>query len=74
MAGGEHGAAVTPGRSDASRMIRLLTKQAKPFMPPDDSEAPKPAEILILRRWIDGGAKGPSGRSARSYDARDAED
>jgi hypothetical protein len=61
MAGGEHGAAVTPGRSEASRMIRLLTRQAKPFMPPDDSEAPKPAEILTIRRWIDAGAKGPSG-------------
>lgn len=61
MKGGENGAAITPGRSETSRLIRLLTREAKPFMPPDDSEAPKPEEILILRRWIDAGAKGPSG-------------
>jgi hypothetical protein len=61
MKGGENGAAITPGRSESSRLIRLLTRQAKPFMPPDDSEAPKPEEVLIIRRWIDAGAKGPSG-------------
>jgi hypothetical protein len=61
MQGGEHGAAITPGRSETSRLIRLVTRETKPFMPPDDSEAPKPAEIEVLRRWIDAGAKGPSG-------------
>jgi hypothetical protein len=61
MRGGENGAAITPGRSETSRLVRLLTRQAKPFMPPDDSEAPKPDEILAIRRWIDAGAKGPSG-------------
>jgi hypothetical protein len=61
MRGGEHGAALTPGRSATSRMIRLVTHEAKPFMPPDDSAAPKAQEIEVLRRWIDAGAKGPSG-------------
>jgi hypothetical protein len=63
MKGGEHGAAITPGRSATSRLVRLITHEAKPFMPPDDSEAPKPEEVLLLRRWIDAGAKGPSGSS-----------
>jgi WD40 repeat protein len=63
MRGGEHGAAITPGRSDTSRLIRLVARETKPFMPPDDSEPPKPAEMEVLRRWIDAGAKGPSGTS-----------
>lgn len=63
MKGGEHGAAITPRRSESSRLVRLLTRSAKPFMPPDDSEAPREAEIATIRNWIDAGAKGPSGKA-----------
>lgn len=63
LKGGEHGAAITPGRAETSRLIRLVTRAAKPYMPPDDSEPPKPEEIAILKRWIDEGARGPTGDS-----------
>lgn len=59
--GGEHGPAVLPGEGQASRMIRLLTGEADPRMPPEGNEAPTAEEIAVLRAWIDGGAKGPEG-------------
>jgi WD40 repeat protein len=60
MKGGEHGAAIVPGKSGESRMIRMLTGELKPMMPPEDNERPTPAEIAILKAWIDTGAKGPA--------------
>ncbi|HEX2476567.1 MAG TPA: c-type cytochrome domain-containing protein, partial [Lacipirellulaceae bacterium] len=59
--GGDHGAVIVPGRSDASRLIRMLAGELEPKMPPEDNEAPTPAEINLLRAWIDAGAKGPDG-------------
>src|SRR5690606_19402603 len=56
-------AAITPGHGDLSRLVRVLTGQAKPAMPPEDNEAPKPEEIVLLKAWIDAGAKGPGGNS-----------
>lgn len=61
LRGGEHGAAITPGKADDSRLIRMLTGAAKPVMPPDDSERPSAEEIAALKQWIDAGAKGPAG-------------
>ncbi len=61
LAGGEHGAAIVPGKSDESRLILVLTGKAKPAMPPEGSEQPTPAEIAVLAEWIRGGAKGPDG-------------
>jgi hypothetical protein len=63
MKGGEHGAPISPGSSDSSRMIRLLTGKADPKMPPADEAQPSPAEIELLKLWIDQGAKGPSGKT-----------
>jgi hypothetical protein len=62
--GGDHGAVIVPGRSDASRLIRMLSGEIEPKMPPEDNEAPTPAEIDVLRAWIDAGAKGPDGDAA----------
>src|SRR3954470_7728369 len=59
--GGEKGAVVVPNRSDASLMIRMLTGEVEPSMPPKDNPRPTPAEIDMLRAWIDAGAKGPNG-------------
>jgi WD40 repeat protein len=59
--GGEHGASVVPGQAASSRMIRVLTGEVQPKMPPKDNEAPSEAEIAILKFWIDAGAKGPEG-------------
>ncbi|MDX1944288.1 MAG: c-type cytochrome domain-containing protein [Pirellulaceae bacterium] len=64
LKGGEKGSVVTPGQADLSRLVRVLTGDAKPKMPPEGEEAPKPAEIEVLKAWIAAGAKGPSGASA----------
>jgi hypothetical protein len=61
LRGGANGAAITPGKADDSRLVRMLTGAAKPVMPPDDSERPSPEEIATLKKWIDAGAKGPTG-------------
>jgi dipeptidyl aminopeptidase/acylaminoacyl peptidase len=55
LAGGRHGAAVVPGKSAQSTMVRYLTGELKPQMPPG-----RPLSmdtIALLRRWIDEGAK-----------------
>ena len=59
--GGEKGAVVVPNRADASLMIRMLTREVEPAMPPKDSPQPTDAQINVLRAWIDAGAKGPDG-------------
>src|SRR5215831_13687464 len=64
LKGGAKGGVVTPGQADLSRLVRVLTGAAKPQMPPEGEEAPKPAEIEILKSWIAAGAKGPSGTAA----------
>lgn len=55
------GPVILAGHADSSRLIRVLTGQAKPKMPPEDSLPPSQQDILLLRRWIDSGAKGPDG-------------
>lgn len=59
--GGSHGPALLAGDSKSSRMIRMVTGQAKPAMPPKDEAQPKPEEIELLKAWIDAGAPGPKG-------------
>ncbi|MEQ8790111.1 MAG: c-type cytochrome domain-containing protein [Pirellulaceae bacterium] len=61
LKGGEHGAVVTAEHSDVSRLVRVLTGEDKPLMPPEGSDGPKQDEIALLARWIDEGAKGPQG-------------
>ncbi len=64
LKGGKRGLAISAGHSDQSLLIRMLTGEAKPVMPPEDNERPKPEEIELLKKWIDAGAKGPEGRRA----------
>jgi WD40 repeat protein len=64
LRGGSRGAAVLAGRGVDSRLIRLLRGEAKPAMPPDDEPRPSKAEIDLIQRWIDAGAKGPGGKPA----------
>ncbi|HUG92470.1 MAG TPA: c-type cytochrome domain-containing protein [Planctomycetaceae bacterium] len=61
MKGGEHGPGIVPGQPDKSRLILVLEKQAEPFMPPEDNEAPTKDEIALLKAWIKAGARGPDG-------------
>ncbi len=57
--GGEKGAVIVPNRSDASLMVRMLTGEVAPSMPPKDNPRPSAVQIAIIRDWIDAGAKGP---------------
>lgn len=61
LAGGRRGRAVVPGRSDQSRLVLLLDGKAKPAMPPTGNDPPEAEEIAVLKAWIDGGAKSPTG-------------
>jgi WD40 repeat protein len=64
LKGGAKGGVVTAGQPELSRLIRVLTGAAKPAMPPEGEDAPKAAEIEVLKSWIAAGAKGPSGAAA----------
>ena len=60
-----HGPVVVPGQPQSSRLLRVLTGQAEPVMPPEDNEAPTEEEIAVLTAWIAGGALGPEGAPKR---------
>ena len=60
-AGGKHGAALTAGSVDSSRMIAMITGKAEPVMPPDGLDVPTESEIETLKAWVESGAKGPDG-------------
>ena len=51
---------VLAGDAEASRMVRVLSG-GDPAMPPEGEPQPTEEEIALVRRWIDGGAKGPEG-------------
>ncbi|WP_310820882.1 c-type cytochrome domain-containing protein [Stratiformator vulcanicus] len=61
LKGTPDGPAVLAGDAESSLIVRLITGEAEPAMPPDDEPKPGENEIAILTRWIDGGAKGPAG-------------
>lgn len=65
MQGGEHGPAVTPGESGSSRLYLMTSGKIDPKMPPEEEEPLTDVEIATLAKWIDGGAKGPAGETAR---------
>jgi WD40 repeat protein len=55
MKGGKAGAAIVPGKSDQSRLVRMLTGAQKPLMPPGSGL--RATDIDTIRRWVDAGAK-----------------
>ena len=61
MKGGENGAAIVAGKSGESRLWKLVSGQDDPKMPPETAAQPKPAELAIVKAWIDAGAKTPKG-------------
>jgi len=63
LKGGKRGAAVTSGNSDLSRLTRLLDPAADPRMPPEGNDPPQPAEIAVIKAWINAGAKSPTGKA-----------
>jgi hypothetical protein len=56
LEGGKDGAIVRPGSSARSPIIDRLTGVVEPQMPKDEA-ALAPAEIDVIRRWIDQGAR-----------------
>ncbi len=65
MKGGESGAVIVPGKSDESRLVKMIEGKIekdgkKKIMPPGKREKLKPKEIALIRAWIDAGAKAPA--------------
>jgi len=61
LKGGDSGeSAIIVGDSESSHLIALVSgREAGKLMPPDEANQLTPAEIQILRNWIDSGAKWP---------------
>lgn len=55
MKAGRKGPLVVPGKPRESRLYQLVSGMAQPRMPP--GAGLKPADVDILRRWIEAGAK-----------------
>lgn len=57
----EDGALVVPANVAASRLLPIAARQGEPVMPPEDNKvgavALQPAELGLLKRWIEQGAK-----------------
>jgi len=62
MKGGEEGVDVVAGKSDHSRLIKLVESKKKGVMPPGKRKKLEPAEIAMLRAWIDAGALPPANK------------
>ena len=59
--GGESGPAVVPGKSGQSRLVQLIERSRKPFMPPGKRKRPTGDEIALIKAWIDAGARASGG-------------
>src|SRR6516164_3604440 len=55
--GGKRGAAIVPGKSADSLLVKLAGKTDKPAMPPKNEEPLVPEELALIKLWIDQGAK-----------------
>ena len=59
LKGGVSGPAIIPGNSSQSRMIHLVAGLEKGLVMPQKGERLTPAQIGLLRAWIDQGAQWP---------------
>jgi WD40 repeat protein/mono/diheme cytochrome c family protein len=67
MAGGKRGAAIIPGKSSESLLVKMIEGVVKPRMPLGDELSAE--EIKLLKAWIDAGAAGPEKAAAKSEPA-----
>jgi WD40 repeat protein len=59
--GGKRGAAVSGGKPGESNLYLFASRSRKPAMPPKSEDNPlTPAELAVVKRWIEEGAKGPT--------------
>ena len=68
LAGGDNGPAIVPGKSAESRLIRYVAGLDEDnMMPPEGAGDPlTPAQIGLLRAWIDQGARWSETAQARA--------
>ncbi len=71
IAGGRHGAALTVGKGAESSLVRYMTGELKPKMPPNG--AIDLEKIALVRRWIDEGAKVDSDRMPEGTSGQEGE-
>jgi Protein of unknown function (DUF1553)/Protein of unknown function (DUF1549)/Planctomycete cytochrome C len=64
MKGGESGAAILPGNSEQSPLVRRLLGLDGEDQMPKDKDPLAAAEIAVIRAWIDQGAAWPAGADA----------
>lgn len=66
LKGGDFGEpAVVPGRSAESNLIKLVTSLDSDLAMPPEGERLSEREVMLLRTWIDQGAKMPEGEATK---------
>lgn len=70
LVGGKSGKALIAGKSGESLLVKFLEgktdrEDKNKFMPPGKREKLKPADIALIKAWIDTGAKGPDATMAK---------
>ena len=76
LKGGKRGPAIVPGKADESLLFTMAAHRVEPVMPPKDKPANKPldpAELGLLKLWIDAGARDDSAEAGKSQ-TRGAQD
>jgi mono/diheme cytochrome c family protein len=62
--GGDSGPSLVPGKADDSRILHAVTGSRDASRMPPRGPALSPAEVALLRAWIDAGAKAPADEAA----------
>ena len=69
--GGDHGPVLVPGKSADSRVIHLVAGLDPKNVMPKKGERLTPAQVGLLRAWIDQGANWPEAASVKISNKRD---
>ncbi len=73
LKGGDNGPAAIPGNASGSLLLKLAAHQQEPVMPPADNDVAasnlSPAQLGLLKLWIDQGARGTGGIDSLSPQA-----
>ena len=64
--GHDEGRVITPGKSEASRLWKVLVAQDETRMPPKGKPSPEQEELALIKAWIDAGANPPAGHENSS--------